>query len=384
MGILNVTPDSFSDGGLFETTGNAVQAALAMADEGAAIVDVGGESTRPGGDPVDAETEQRRILPVIAELARVSDVLISVDTYRADTARRAVEAGAHIVNDVWGLHRDPAMAATVAQSGAGVCIMHTGRERRKADDVINDQLQFLGQSLILAKEAGLAETAIVLDPGFGFAKNSNENMELMMRFYELNQLGFPLIAGTSRKRFIGAVSGRDMDDRDIATAATTALLRMQGAAIFRVHDVATNRDALSMADAGLTVEWNKDQVMSETIQIRLKNCAFFGRHGAFESEYQLGQRFYVDIDMEVLPTKALSEDNLGSTVDYGAVFAVAQNVVQEERFYLIEALAHHIGTVLCETFGAIRKVCVVVRKPSAPIAGILDYAEVRVECTQDD
>ena len=124
--------------------------------------------------------------------------------------------------------------------------------------------------------------------------------------------------------------------------------------------------------------------MSDTIQIRLKNCAFFGRHGAFESEYQLGQRFYVDIDMDVLPTKALSEDDLESTVDYGAVFSVAQKVVQEERFYLIEALAHRIGTVLCETFTQIRKVGVAVRKPSAPIEGILDYAEVRVECWKDD
>ncbi len=124
--------------------------------------------------------------------------------------------------------------------------------------------------------------------------------------------------------------------------------------------------------------------MSDTIEIRLKNCAFFGRHGALESEHQLGQRFYVDIDMEVQPTKALSEDDLESTVDYGAVFEVARSVVQEERFYLIEALAHRIGTVLCETFAPIRKVCVVVRKPSAPIAGILDHAEVRVVCARDD
>ncbi len=257
MGIVNVTPDSFSDGGLFETTAKAVDAALAMAGEGAAIVDIGGESTRPGASPVDAATEQQRVLPVIAELARASDVLISVDTYRAETARLAVEAGAHIVNDVWGLQRDPAMASTVAQLGAGACIMHTGRERQKADDVIVDQLQFLRQSLSIAREADLADAAIVLDPGFGFAKDPNENMELMMRFSELHQLGYPLIAGTSRKRFIGAFSGRDMDDRDVATAATTALLRMEGAAIFRVHDVATNRDALSMADAGLAVKWKR-------------------------------------------------------------------------------------------------------------------------------
>lgn len=256
MGILNVTPDSFSDGGRLETADQAVRMALAMVDEGAAIVDIGGESTRPGADPVDAATEQQRVLTVVRELARVSDVLISVDTYRAETARLAVDAGAHIVNDVWGLQKDPDMAETVAKLGAGACIMHTGRERTKADDVIVDQLQFLGQSLQIARGAGISDDGIVLDPGFGFAKDTNENMELMMRFSEMHQLGFPLIAGTSRKRFVGAISGRDMDNRDVATAATTVLLRMQGAAIFRVHDVATNKDALSMTDAGLAFELN--------------------------------------------------------------------------------------------------------------------------------
>ena len=251
MGIVNVTPDSFSDGGRFENHTVAVEAALAMAREGAAIIDIGGESTRPGATAVDAQIEQARVLPVIAELARRSDVLISVDTYRADTARRAIAAGAHIVNDVWGLRRDPLMAAAVAELGAGVCIMHTGRDRIKASDVIEDQFQFLEASVEMALTAGVPRQAIVLDPGFGFAKNQNENIELMMRFEELNELGYPLIAGTSRKRFIGAFSGRDMDDRDVATAATTALLRVAGAALFRVHNVAANRDALAMADAGI-------------------------------------------------------------------------------------------------------------------------------------
>ncbi|MCP4998639.1 MAG: dihydropteroate synthase [Hyphomicrobiales bacterium] len=249
--IINVTPDSFSDGGRFDNVAAAIEAAVAMIADGATIVDIGGESTRPGAEPIDAGIEQSRVLPVIEMLASRSDVIISIDTYRAETARLAVSAGAHIINDVWGLQKDPEMAVAAAELGAGLCIMHTGRERQKVDDVIDDQMLFLGKSLDIAKAAGVADEAIALDPGFGFAKDADENIELMARFAELHVLGYPLVAGTSRKRFVGSVSGRDMDARDIATAATTAILRMQGAAIFRVHDIAANRDALAMADAVL-------------------------------------------------------------------------------------------------------------------------------------
>lgn len=251
MGILNVTPDSFSDGGRYASTKAAVEAALAFVDEGAAIIDVGGESTAPDAKPVDKTTEQERVLPVVAELSRRSDVLISIDTYRSDTARRALDVGAHIINDVWGLQRDAAMADTALSCGAGVCIMHTGRGRDKASDVIDDQLRFLGRSLDMARAAGLSDSAIVLDPGFGFAKDARENVELIARFQELQTLGFPLAVGTSRKRFVGAISGRELADRDAATAATTVLLRMLGADIFRVHNVSLNRDALAMTDAVL-------------------------------------------------------------------------------------------------------------------------------------
>ena len=251
MGILNVTPDSFSDGGRFAGAAAAVSAGERMVEDGATIIDIGGESTRPGADPVDAATEQARVLPVIEALSKRGDTVISIDTYRAETARLGIEAGGHIINDVWGLQRDPQMAELAAELGAGVCIMHTGRERQKADDVIEDQSLFLLQSLDFARAGGIAPDAIVLDPGFGFAKDVEENVALMARFSELHALGYPLIAGTSRKRFIGAVSGRDKDHRDVASAATTAMLRLEGAAIFRVHDVAKNRDALAMADAVL-------------------------------------------------------------------------------------------------------------------------------------
>jgi dihydropteroate synthase len=250
MAIINVTPDSFSDGGLnfgFET---AIENALHAVEDGASILDIGGESTRPGAAAVDAAEEQRRVLPIIEALAGKTEALLSIDTYRADTAERAIAAGAHIVNDVHGLQRDPDIADVVAGSGAGVCIMHTGRGREKLPDVIQDQLAFLKKSLEIADRAGVTHDQIVLDPGFGFNKETaDENLDLMARFPELHALGYPLVAGTSRKRFLGNVTGRTASERDVATAATTALLRLAGAAVFRVHNVAINRDALLVADA---------------------------------------------------------------------------------------------------------------------------------------
>ena len=254
MGVLNVTPDSFSDGGRFDTVENALAQARRMVAEGAAIVDVGGESTRPGAEAVTALEEQRRVLPVIEALAADESCLISVDTYRVVTARLAVAAGAHIVNDVWGLQREPDIARLAAQSGAGLVIMHTGRGREKLPDVIADQFAFLNRSLEIAEASNVRRDQIVLDPGFGFAKEAEENLQLMARFEELHAFGLPLMAGTSRKRFVGHVTGRDADHRDAGTAAASVILRLKGAALFRVHDVAINVDALAFADAMLERE----------------------------------------------------------------------------------------------------------------------------------
>jgi dihydropteroate synthase len=249
MGILNVTPDSFSDGGLHLSIPAALAGARKMIGEGASIIDVGGESTRPGATRVEPAVEQSRVLPVIEALSKETDIIISVDTYREETARLAVEAGAHIVNDVWGVQREPAIADLAARTGAGLVIMHTGRERERDPDVIADQIFFLNRSLEIARLAGVAENQIVLDPGFGFAKDTAENIALMDRFSELSAFGFPFLAGTSRKRFLGGVSGGEADERDVATAASSAILRLAGAEIFRVHDVAMSRKALALADA---------------------------------------------------------------------------------------------------------------------------------------
>ncbi|OJF93404.1 dihydropteroate synthase [Pararhizobium antarcticum] len=251
MAIINVTPDSFSDGGADRDAAGAVDRALRAVEAGAGIVDIGGESTRPGADPVSPAQEQDRILPVIVALAQQADAVISVDTYRAETARLAIAAGAHIINDVHGLQREPDLANIAADTQAGLCIMHTGRDREKLADVIADQVHFLERSLEIAGTAGVDRRQIVLDPGFGFAKDARENIALMARFSDLHRFGAPLLAGTSRKRFLGEITGREAVDRDAATAATTAVLRMAGAAVFRVHDVAINRDALLVADAML-------------------------------------------------------------------------------------------------------------------------------------
>jgi len=258
MGILNITPDSFSDGGEFCALDKALAHARAMAAEGADIIDVGGESTRPGATPVSAREEQSRILPVIEALATDGALLVSVDTYRAETARLAVAAGAHIVNDIHGLQREPGIARLAAETGAGLVVMHTGRDRDRLPDVIADAFLFLGRSLEIAREAGVAESHIVLDPGFGFAKRSEENLQLMARFAELQALGFPWLVGTSRKRLLSDVPGGDKKARDAGTVATSVILRLKGAAIFRVHNVAANRDALAFADSMLEREKASD------------------------------------------------------------------------------------------------------------------------------
>lgn len=249
MAIINVTPDSFSDGGRIASVAAAEHWALACLRDGAEILDIGGESTRPDASPVSAAQEQDRVLPVIEHLARNTNALISVDTYRAQTAELAVKAGAHIINDVHGLQREPRIAAVAAMSGSGVVIMHTGRGREVASDPIDDQIDFFNLSLAIAETAGLSPAQLVIDPGFGFAKEVDCNLTLMAQLRELYRYRLPILVGTSRKRFVGAISNRTLQERDVATAVTTALLRTKGAAIFRVHDVMKSRDALAVVDS---------------------------------------------------------------------------------------------------------------------------------------
>ena len=253
MGVVNVTPDSFSDGGRFLAAADALAQGLALVREGAAIVDIGGESTRPGSEPVAADEELRRVLPVVEALAERVGAPISVDTTKAEVARRALDAGAALVNDVSALRADPAMVEVVAELGAPVCLMHmqgapkTMQEDPHYDDVVDDVLQFLEERMAFALARGVAEDQLLLDPGIGFGKTVEHNLTLLRHLDRFVALGRPVVLGTSRKRFLGAILGSEPGDRVIGTVATTVIGLLAGAHVFRVHDVKPNFEALRVA-----------------------------------------------------------------------------------------------------------------------------------------
>ncbi len=258
VGIINVTPDSFSDGGRHFDPNDALRAGRAMREAGADILDVGGESTRPGAVQPGATEELRRVVPVIEALVREVGLPVSVDTRRAAVAEAALEAGAEIVNDVSALTFDPGMAAVVARSGAGVVLMHMRGTPETMDalaeyhDVAADVATELEERRDAALAAGIRRNAIVLDPGLGFAKRAEHNLALIDRLVRITELGHPVLVGPSRKRFLGTITGKDAKDRDAATAAACVAARMRGAQLFRVHDVPSAREALDVADAILT------------------------------------------------------------------------------------------------------------------------------------
>lgn len=257
VGILNVTPDSFSDGGEFFDRETAVVRAATMLDEGAHIIDVGGESTRPGSEPVSPEEELHRVIPAVRDiLAERPESIISVDTYRAATAEAALEAGARIVNDVTALRGDPRLASVVAGAGCPVVLMHMLGEPRtmqkdpRYENVVREVRDFLAERAEFAQEAGVNSGNIILDPGIGFGKTLEHNLALLNRLDALVELGYPVLVGTSRKRFLGAITGvEEARDRLFGTVATTVLAYERGASLFRVHDVRANREALAVAEA---------------------------------------------------------------------------------------------------------------------------------------
>jgi dihydropteroate synthase len=256
MGILNVTPDSFSDGGRFLDVARAVEHGRALQRQGAAIIDIGGESTRPGAEPVSPAEELRRVIPVILGLRAAGvTATLSIDTSKAAVAAAALDAGAEIVNDVTALRGDPEMAALIAERGARCVLMHMLGEPRtmqrdpRYGDVVADVAAFLGARLQVAAEAGIDPERIWLDPGIGFGKTLEHNLALLRRLGEFLALGRPLLVGTSRKTFLGTITGRDFTGRAAATVAANVLAYERGARVFRVHDVASTRDALLTAAA---------------------------------------------------------------------------------------------------------------------------------------
>jgi dihydropteroate synthase len=258
MGVVNVTPDSFSDGGTFDDDAAVIRHARRLVEEGAAIVDVGGESTRPGAAPVPAAEEVRRVVPVVEGIARLGlDARVSVDTMKLEVARAAVDAGATYVNDVTAFRHEPELAGLVADRGLECCLMHMLGEPRtmqqdpRYDDVVSDVKAFLEERLAAAVAAGVPEERVQLDPGIGFGKTLEHNLELLRRLGEIAAIGRPVVLGTSRKSFIGRLTGRDVAGRVHGTVATCVLGYERGARVFRVHDVAAVHDGLAVAAATL-------------------------------------------------------------------------------------------------------------------------------------
>ena len=249
MGILNVTPDSFSDGGGFLEIEKAVVHAKKMVLAGADIIDIGGESTRPGSKEVLAEIELSRVLPVVSRLVKEIGVPISVDTYKAEVAEKVLEAGAHIINDIWGLQRDSNMASVIAKYNVPIVIMHNQMGTEYEKDIMTSIKDFLEKSIKIALKAGIKKENIILDPGIGFGKSFEQNIEVIAKLGELNDLGYPMLLGASRKSMIGRILDLPPEERIEGTLATTVMGIIQGIDIIRVHDVIPNLRTVMVADA---------------------------------------------------------------------------------------------------------------------------------------
>lgn len=246
MGIVNVTPDSFSDGGLFASREAALAQAKRLVGEGADIVDVGAESTRPGHTPLTAEEEWARLAPLLAALVAEAGAPVSIDTYKAETARRALGLGVCLVNDIWGLQRDAQMAQTIAQAGAAVVIMHNRETTEPEIDIVADMKRFFARSLDIARRAGVPERHILLDPGVGFGKSRQQNYDALRAIPELLTLGFPLLIGVSRKSLFKGLGDGLLEGRLVGTLAANLLAARDGAQVFRVHDAAEHRAAFEV------------------------------------------------------------------------------------------------------------------------------------------
>ncbi|MEN1966439.1 dihydropteroate synthase [Lentibacillus sp. N15] len=250
MGILNVTPDSFSDGGSYTTLKQAVDQAVLLEEQGADIIDIGGESTRPGYEAVPAKDELDRVLPAIRAVKQHVNIPISIDTYKAETARQAVEAGADMINDIWGGKRDPGILKVAAAYNVPIILMHN-RTNMDYTSLIDDMLHDLQESIDMALKAGVPDENIILDPGIGFAKTAADNLIVMNHLEMFSELGYPILLGTSRKGFIGKILDLPAEERDNGTGATTCLGITKGMHIIRVHNVKVNTELARMMDAML-------------------------------------------------------------------------------------------------------------------------------------
>lgn len=248
MGILNITPDSFSDGGKFIDVDNAIKHAKKMTEEGADIIDIGGESTRPGSIEVSSKEEIQRVLPVVESLVEEVNAFISVDTSKSEVAEKVLQAGAHIINDVWGLQKDRDMASVIAKYDAPVVIMHNKNDTNYDKDIIECIKEFLNDSINIAISAGIDKNKIILDPGIGFGKTVEQNIIVMSRLDELKDIGYPILLGTSRKSMIGKILDLPANERVEGTISTSVMGIMKGIDFLRVHDIKENLRAILVTD----------------------------------------------------------------------------------------------------------------------------------------
>ncbi|MGC5077378.1 dihydropteroate synthase [Agrococcus sp. DT81.2] len=376
-GILNVTPDSFSDGGRYVDAGAAIAHARRMRAQGAGVIDIGGESTRPGATPIDPDEEQRRILPVVEELVR-EGIRVSVDTIHASTARAVMAAGAEIINDVTAGEHDPDMLRTVAEGGARIVLMHSRgidvTHNTHYDDVVREVVEHLERRVAAAVDAGVARERIILDPGFGFSKGADDNWRLLSGLHHVIELGLPLLVGTSRKRFLGDLvpEGAPASERDAATAATSLLAAQRGAGAVRVHDVASTVAAIRSLEAVRRAEGPDWDVMLDDVErlhgtIDLRGIRATGHHGVLPEERRDGQEFVVDVSLGLDVRDAVAADDVARTVHYGELAERIVAAIERDPVDLIETLADRIAHVCLED-PRVGHAAVTVHKPSAPIA----------------
>ncbi len=381
-GVLNVTPDSFSDGGRYLDPAAALAQGRALVAAGASVIDVGGESTRPGAEPVAPEVERARVLPVVAALA-AEGIRVSIDTMNAGTAAAAVEAGAAIVNDVSGGLADPAMLGTVAGLTCDYVLMHWRGPSAVWDQVSEydwaprDVTDELRARLAAAREAGIAADRLWVDPGLGFAKRAEHNWQLLAHLDELRALGARVLVGASRKRFLGALlpDGTPVDERDLLTAVLSALVADRVDAL-RVHDVAATARALavqrSLAGAGLPAVGG---LPAASDRITLTGLRAYAHHGVFDHERRDGQEFVIDVVAHLDLRGAAANDALDKTVHYGELAEQVVAAVETDPVDLIETVAERVAAVVL-AHGAVRQTTVTVHKPQAPIT--VPFADVSV------
>ena len=364
MGVLNVTPDSFSDGGQFAAPERALAQARRMIAEGADIIDIGAESTRPyGSEPISADEELQRLQPVLPDVVALG-VPVSIDSMKSAVVAWALDQGAVIANDVWGLQRDSGMAGLVAERGAPVIIMHNRDSADPAIDIMQDIVDFFARSLDIAAKAGISPDKIVLDPGIGFGKTPEQSMTALARLGELQSFGLPLLVGASRKRFISTVTPSEPHQRLGGSIAAHLLAAQNGARIIRAHDVAETVQALRVTAA------IREQGMSDTIFIT--GVVIHARHGVMEHETEVGQRFVIDLELSADLSEAARTDHLSDTVSYASVVATATAAFKNTNYKLLERAAGAVADAIFAAFARIDAVKVTVHKPHAPIAAIFE------------